>query len=553
MIARSTYSALHTSPGLGARVAEWALHPVAPEPTAIAGTAYDTAWLASLPADGDTGRPRFPAALQWLLDHQLPDGSWGGPIRYEPDRVLSTLAALVALAAFAPRAQAPRIAAGTRYLWQHGHILAREPIEPVGFELLLPALVQRARVAGVAVPPHLDVYAEKRLQKLRLIPPAALYSSRTTAVHSLEFLGEQADVERLRAAQGVNGSLGNSPAATAYFVALTGDRRALAYLEDTLRRSGGSTVPVLHPCETFELLWAAYHLYLGGTPAADLLDGQDRRALLRALAQGGVSLSPDTFPVADADDTAVALLLLHELGETVDPNVLRSFATPDGHFASFPHERHSSVGVNLHVLHALLRVPGYHGLQQAVQRILAYLVEQQAGGLYWTDKWHISPYYATSHALRVLAELPAPAAALVAAEAERAREWIRQTQNADGTWGYFGAPTAEETAYAVLALTAGGADRMPSADRRRCLEAQRSLRTALALTESAGEHLDPPLWVDKCLYTPTVVVRSVLEAARAACAVDAGMDAPAAPAVSPRPATRSLAVLQPRRGTPIHA
>src|SRR5436853_539081 len=91
--------------------------------------------------------------------------------------------------------------AGTRYLWQHGHLLDREPVELVGFELLLPALVQRAREAGVAVPPHLDIYRAQRARKLDLIPASALYSPRATVVHSLEFLGERADPARLAAAQ----------------------------------------------------------------------------------------------------------------------------------------------------------------------------------------------------------------------------------------------------------------------------------------------------------------------------------------------------------------
>src|SRR5689334_5510030 len=82
---------------------------------------------------------------------------------------------------------------------------------------------------------------------------------------------------------------------------------------------------VPHPCKTFELLWAAYHLFLAGVPAERLLS-YDERALLRdALRRGGVSLSP-TFPIPDADDTAVALLMLYDLGEPVDCSVLQSFA-----------------------------------------------------------------------------------------------------------------------------------------------------------------------------------------------------------------------------------
>src|SRR4051812_10614708 len=187
--------------------------------TGIAGTAYDTAWVASVPAQDERRSPRFPTALQWLVEHQHPDGSWGGSVRYEHDRILSTLAALAPLAAFGRRAEDRAcVAAGTRYLWQHGHLMAHEPAELVGFELLLPALVDRAREAGVAVPSHLDIYGPQRAEKLRLIPESALYSPAVTIVHSLEFLGDRVDLARLQAAQGVNGSLGNSPATTAFYL-----------------------------------------------------------------------------------------------------------------------------------------------------------------------------------------------------------------------------------------------------------------------------------------------------------------------------------------------
>ena len=182
----------------------------------ISGVAYDTAWLAGLPARTDRRTTQFPTAVRWLADNQLSDGSWGSSVRYEHDRILCTLAALAPLAEFGQRAEDRRaVDAGTRYLWQHGHLLSREPVELVGFELLLPALVERARRAGVAVPPHLDIYARQRTHKLALIPEHALYSPRTTVVHSLEFLGDQADLGRLKSARGENGGIGNSPAATA--------------------------------------------------------------------------------------------------------------------------------------------------------------------------------------------------------------------------------------------------------------------------------------------------------------------------------------------------
>ena len=501
-----------------------ALRSPAPRP-GIEGTAYDTAWLASVPGAHDRRRSEFPTALQWLVDHQHPDGSWGGPVRYEHDRILTTLAALAPLATFGRRGDDHAcVEAGTRYLWQHGHRLAHESAELVGFELLLPALVQRAQGAGIAVPPHLDIYGQQREEKLRLIPRAALYSPQVTIVHSLEFLGDQAEVAGLQSAQGANGSLGNSPATTAFYLTHNDDDRARSYLQGCLERTGGSMAPVLHPCETFELLWSAYHLLLAGVPAQDLLSLPEIAFLRESLRQGGVSLSP-SFPIPDADDTAVALLFLHELGEAVDLSILQPFERPEvGFFASFPYERHSSIGVNIHVLHTLLRVPGYPDAERVIDRLLAYIAEMQLDGLYWVDKWHISPYYATAHTLSVLSELPAHQGARIRPIVERSREWVRQTQNSDGSWGFYGQPTAEETAYAVLALTCGSdgaAITSPARgrlsgrefDRRRCDRAVEYLRAALHPEPGNEGAVCPPLWIDKCLYTPTLVVRAVIESA----------------------------------------
>lgn len=492
----------------------------APRP-GIEGTAYDTAWLASVPSREDRRRSQFPTALQWLVEHQHADGSWGGPVRYEHDRILTTLAALAPLATFGRRdADRDCVEDGTRYLWQHGHRLAHEPAELVGFELLLPALVQRAQQAGVAVPPHLDIYARQREEKLRLIPRAALYSPRVTIVHSLEFLGDQAELAGLQSAQGANGSLGNSPATTAFYLARSNDDRALAYLQGVLDRTGGAMAPVLHPCETFELLWAAYHLLLAGVPARDLLAESEADFLRESLGRGGVSLSP-SFPIPDADDTAVALLFLHELGEEVDLSILHPFHREEaGFFASFPYERHSSIGVNIHALHTLLRVPGYPNVERTIDRLLDYIADTQLDGLYWVDKWHISPYYATAHTLAVLRELPEPQATRMAPIIARAREWVRQTQNADGSWGFYGQPTAEETAYAIMALACGdtGRDAGREADRWRCARAAEYLRAAVHPEPGDERSVFPPLWIDKCLYTPTLVVRAVIESALIAAA-----------------------------------
>jgi hypothetical protein len=91
---------------------------------------------------------------------------------------------------------------------------------------------------------------------------------------------------------------------------------------------------------------------------------------------------------------------------------------------------------------------------------------------------------------------------------ERSREWLRHSQNADGSWGFYGEATLEETAYGLLALVASADDR----DMRHCQTAASYLRQARA--DGASSH--PPLWIDKCLYIPPLVVEAAIDAALSA-------------------------------------
>ena len=475
------------------------LAPTTTTTRAIASVAYDTAWLAMIPHRQDPDRARYPAALNWISSNQLADGSWGSAIKYEHDRIICTLAALIPLVKYGRREKdRHQVQIGERYLWQHAHLLRTEPDQLVGFELLLPTLMQLAVASGVQVPPYLDMYSEKRKRKLAMIPPELIYSSRVTTAHSLEFLGAEVDPAQLLKAQYPNGSIGNSPAATAFLLQHIDDPAGVAYLEERVTSGGDGGVPVLDPCETFEGIWIAYNLFLGGRPACDVLSPQFSEELLDALCSGGVSMSP-SFPIADADDTAVALLLLHEAGYPVDIEILRQFERED-FFVSYPYEGHPSTGVNIHILSALMRVPGYAQREQALMKIVSFLRESRHFGGYWFDKWHISPYYATSHAIVALSELTGEARQQAAPLIEEAASWILHTQNENGSWGYWGIPTTEETAYALLALR----------------HAQTNAQHDAAITLGLG-YLDahqmasrPALWIGKCLYYPPKIVEAAI-------------------------------------------
>ena len=223
---------------------------------------YDIAWLTRLrdPADG---APRWPDLIEWLLSNQHLDGSWGSEIEYYHDRIICTLSAAIALGQNG-HAKSARDALGKaeRYLWHHLHLLPRDPFELVGFELILPTLLNEAREMGLDVPTHTCGYGKIQTAKLRMIPPDLLYSPYISTVYSLEFLGRSGDVERLQQALTTNGSLGNSPAATAYYLSLCDpvDPSALHYLK-AVRAHMEHVIP-FYPFRTFELTWVLNNLLL---------------------------------------------------------------------------------------------------------------------------------------------------------------------------------------------------------------------------------------------------------------------------------------------------
>src|SRR4051812_4197617 len=61
-------------------------------------SAYDTALVALVRnLEGGEG-PQFPSCIDWIVQNQLPDGSWGDPAFFMvQDRMISTLACVVAV------------------------------------------------------------------------------------------------------------------------------------------------------------------------------------------------------------------------------------------------------------------------------------------------------------------------------------------------------------------------------------------------------------------------------------------------------------------------
>jgi hypothetical protein len=115
------------------------------------------------------------------------------------------------------------------------------------------------------------------------------------------------------------------------------------------------------------------------------------------------------------------------------------------------------------------------------------------------DKWHSSAYYPTAHAVIACAGFEND---LVAESVD----WLVNSQNANGSWGTY-IPTAEETAYALQALWVWNEKvaKIPKA----------TFQNALHWLEEHRDPPYPPLWIGKCLYNPSLVIRSAVISALA--------------------------------------
>ena len=204
-----------------------------------------------------------------------------------------------------------------------------------------------------------------------------------------------------------------------------------------------------------------------------------------SAAPGAWSWTPLPGAVPDADDTAGALLALHNLGVTRESNQaaiagitwLLDLQNSDGGWPTFcrgwghlPFDR-SSADISAHALRALhawkddlsfetaaMKAAFLQRMQNAMQRGLRFLARIQRADGAWIPLWfgnqHApddeNPTYGTTRVLAAYRDLNL----LESQAAQCGLDWLMSAQNADGGWG--GAPntpsSVEETAMAVDAL-----------------------------------------------------------------------------------------------------
>ncbi|HEY8737000.1 MAG TPA: hypothetical protein VIO62_08150 [Candidatus Dormibacteraeota bacterium] len=475
---------------------------------AISAATYDTAFISRLRSPEHQDELAYPQSLAFLLRSQNPDGSFGTRLPMPKEKLISTLSALVALADLPPSRQdaaahRARLSA-LRFVYEDTGNWQTGP-DTAGFELLLPALLDEGTARELPLPyDRFRGVIAQRDAKIGHIPPRLIYNVDTPLLHSLEYLGDRIDPQAAKARLSPNGSFANSPSATAYYLLRTGDPRASAYLASLISARADGSLPTVAPFEVFERAWVLYNLARADFRPAEA--AAHVAYLAQALGEDGVGVAREGLR-PDSDDTALTLSVLHRYGYPISMGPLRPFEGIN-FFFTFPLERDASVTANAHVLEVLRACAPFPRQHVIEQKVTKFLRDARVDSDHWTDKWHVSPFYATAHAVFALAET-APDLCLPA------YTFIKNSQRADGSWGWFSEGTPEETAYAVQALMVA-----PPAVRA---DFDANLRRAEQyLNETDGEPVIP-MWVGKTLYAPDEVIWSavlsarILLARRAAC------------------------------------
>jgi len=483
---------------------------IAPEP-------YSTAWVALVPLADDLSQPAWPQALQYLRTHQLPDGGWGEPsVYFAHERTLSTLAALYAFATWAEAADKERLERGVTALHQYIQDLADEPHTPVGFELLLPILINRLETLGLSMPQFWpDKVKQAIAKKMRLVGKLEVdYDQMRTWWFSLELMPEGRLAQLDDRILDEHGSIALSTAATAgYLRALRLHGRdsltASAYLEHVLSLSGGG-VGVCWPIEVFELTWTLDSFMRAG------FSPTNNRTILPLIKQLseiyhtppiGLSWS-QSFPLNNSDDTATGYNVLCWAGLRPSQDILSQFWETN-HFRTYLDESHASISANIHALSALRHNLSNSENKQMAVKTTNWLRNQMETHGQLNDKWHLSPLYATSHAVSALADWDND---LV----QTCVDYILSKQHACGGWGHGSTANPEDTAHAVLGLI--------TAWEAGLLKDSMPLKLASAyLQKTANTQPQERLWIGKTLYQPIGVAQAAIFAAQAGLAQQAAI------------------------------
>ncbi|XP_042518269.1 ent-copalyl diphosphate synthase 1-like [Macadamia integrifolia] len=357
----------------------------------ISVSAYDTAWVALVKDINKNGVPQFPSSLQWIVENQLLDGSWGDRFIFSAhDRILNTLACVVALKSW--NIYPGLCEKGMAFIRENMSKLEGENEEhmPIGFEVAFPSLMEIAQMQDLQIPtdtPFIqDIYAKRDL-KLTKIPKDMMHIVPTTLLHSLEGMAGL-DWEKLLKLQCEDGSFLFSPSSTAYGLMETKDERCLTYLKKVIEKFNGG-VPNVYPVDLFEHIWVVDRLERLGISRFFQSEIQDCiNYIHRYWTEDGICWARNSR-VHDIDDTAMGFRLLRLHGHEVSPDAFQNFQKGSEFFCFAGQSNQAITGIfNLYRASQVL-FPGEIILEEAKTFASKFLSEKQESNQI-LDKWIIT-------------------------------------------------------------------------------------------------------------------------------------------------------------------
>ncbi|KAJ0691801.1 putative ent-copalyl diphosphate synthase [Helianthus annuus] len=357
----------------------------------ISVSAYDTAWVALVQDVNGNDGPQFPSSLEWIVNNQLSDGSWGDPLIFSAhDRLMNTLACVIALTFW--NVQHSKCQQGLKFLKENISKLEDEDREhmPIGFEVAFPSLINMARKLKLEVPEDTramkEIYASRNL-KLSKIPKEVLHKVPTTLLHSLEGMPDL-EWEKLLKLQCKDGSFLFSPSSTAFALMNTKDEKCLQYLTNIVTNFNGG-VPNVYPVDLFEHIWVVDYLQRLGISRYFKPEIKNCVEYIhRYWTNDGICWAKNSN-VQDIDDTAMGFRVLRMHGYEVTPDVFRQFEK-DGKFVCFAGQSTQATTGMFNLYRASqFSFPGEKILDDAKKFSYNYLKENQSTNKL-LDKWIIS-------------------------------------------------------------------------------------------------------------------------------------------------------------------
>nr|QZX44703.1 labda-7,13(E)-dien-15-yl diphosphate synthase 1 [Cistus creticus subsp. creticus] len=360
----------------------------------VTASAYDAAWLALVKDVNGGNGPQFPSCLRWIVENQLPDGSWGdGEIFLAHDRLINTLACVVALKSW--NIHPDKCEKGLNFFKENISKLEKENEQrmPIGFEVAFPSLLEVARRLNMIDicydSPIFETINARRNLKLTKIPKDILHNETATLLYSLEGMGMAGlDWEKLLKLKCKDGSFFSSPSSTAFALMETKDADCLNYLNNMVQKFNGG-VPNTYPLDMFERIWVVDRLQRLGISRyfqKEIKDCVDY-VYRHWSSEHGICWAGN-IDVYDTDDTAMGFRILRLHGYNVSAEVFNQFEKM-GEFFSFPGQANESVTGILNLYRAAqVMFPGEKILDKAKQFAFKFLCKKQAANEL-LDKWII--------------------------------------------------------------------------------------------------------------------------------------------------------------------